>query len=344
MGWVVSAKDNNYTNTVKNANKVEFKGSAGISVEGKTTTDGVREITISVKDGEVVKPNQFTAKVNGMDTPVTKVGDQYYNTADIDPKTGKPNAKANPVTPDAGTTPTNAGDGYVTGNKVATAIQKSGFVVGKQTEKLSAADFNDKDEKVNPDDELRFADGNNTKVKLATKESVDNDGNKVTTTTVKVDVTGLPVQYTAKVNGKDTLVTKVGDKYFTVDEKGNPTATEVKPEGLTTNMVNPAAAPNAIGAPTTLGNVKSNLPSVNDADKNAKDVAGNPIAGKDNKSAPITAEKAADIVNKAGNNAATVSDVLNAGWNLKTTTEARDFVKPVRHRGLHQRQRYKSSC
>ena len=340
MGWVVSAKDNNYTNTVKNANKVEFKGGAGISVKGETTTDGVREITISVKDGEVVKPNQFIAKVNGKDTPVIKVGDQYYNIADIDPKTGKPKAdpKANvtPVTPDAGTTPTNAGDGYVTGNKVATAIQKSGFVVGKQTEKLSAADFNDKDEKVNPDDELRFADGNNTKVKLATKESVDNDGNKVTTTTVKVDVTGLPVQYTDK-NG--TPVTKVGDKYFTVDDKGNPTATEVKPADLTTNMVNPAAAPNVIGAPTALGNVKSNLPSVNDADKNAKDVAGNPIAGKDNKSAPITATEAADLLNPktadgkvnpkfAGNNAATVSDVLNTGWNLQNNGEAKDFVKP----------------
>ena len=340
MGWVVSAKDNNYTNTVKNANKVEFKGGAGISVKGETTTDGVREITISVKDGEVVKPNQFIAKVNGKDTPVIKVGDQYYNIADIDPKTGKPKAdpKANvtPVTPDAGTTPTNAGDGYVTGNKVATAIQKSGFVVGKQTEKLSAADFNDKDEKVNPDDELRFADGNNTKVKLATKESVDKDGNKVTTTTVKVDVTGLPVQYTDK-NG--TPVTKVGDKYFTVDDKGNPTATEVKPADLTTNMVNPAAAPNVIGAPTALGNVKSNLPSVNDADKNAKDVAGNPIAGKDNKSAPITATEAADLLNPktadgkvnpkfAGNNAATVSDVLNTGWNLQNNGEAKDFVKP----------------
>ena len=340
MGWVVSAKDNNYTNTVKNANKVEFKGGAGISVKGETTTDGVREITISVKDGEVVKPNQFIAKVNGKDTPVIKVGDQYYNIADIDPKTGKPKAdpKANvtPVTPDAGTTPTNAGDGYVTGNKVATAIQKSGFVVGKQTEKLSAADFNDKDEKVNPDDELRFADGNNTKVKLATKESVDKDGNKVTTTTVKVDVTGLPVQYTDK-NG--TLVTKVGDEYFTVDDKGNPTTTEVKPADLTTNMVNPAAAPNVIGAPTALGNVKSNLPSVNDADKNAKDVAGNPIAGKDNKSAPITATEAADLLNLktadgkanpkfAGNNAATVSDVLNTGWNLQNNGEAKDFVKP----------------
>ena len=324
MGWVVGTPENGYVDTVKNANKVDFKAGAGISVTGETK-DGIREITIAVKDGEVVKPNEFTAKVNGKDTPVTKVGDQYYNTADIDPKTGEPNAKANPVTPDAGTTPTNSGDGYVTGNKVATAIQKSGFVVGKQTEKLSAADFKDEDEKVNPDDELRFADGNNTKVKLATKESVDKDGNKVTTTTVKVDVTGLPVQYTDK-NG--TPVTKVGDKYFTVDKDGNPTTTEVAPENLTTNMVNPAAKPNEIGAPTTLGNMKSNLPSVNDADKNAKDVAGNPIAGKDNKSAPIDAAKAADIAKNAGNNAATVSDVLNAGWNLQNNGEAKDFVKP----------------
>ena len=331
MGWVVSTKDGNgYTDVVKNANQVDFKGGTGISVKGETTKDGVREITISVKDGEVIKPNQFTAKVNGTDTPVTKVGDQYYNTADIDPKTGNPKANVTPVTPDKGTTPSNAGDGYVTGNKVAAAIQKSGFVVGKQKDALSAADFKDEDEKVNPDDELRFADGNNTKVKLATKESVDKDGNKVTTTTVKVDVTGLPVQYTDK-NG--TPVTKVGDKYFTVDDKGNPTATEVKPADLTTNMVNPAAAPNVIGAPTTLGNVKSNLPSVNDADKNAKDVAGNPIAGKDNKSAPITAAEAAELLNPksdkfAGNNAATVSDVLNAGWNLQNNGEARDFVKP----------------
>ena len=279
MGWVVGTPENGYLDTVKNANKVDFKAGAGVSVTGETK-DGVREITIAVKDGEVVKPNDD---------------------------------------------PANAGTGYVTGNKVATAIQKSGFVVGKQTEKLSAADFKNEDEKVNPDDQVRFADGNNTKVKLATKESVNNDGTKVTTTTVKVDVTGLPVQYTDK-NG--TPVTKVGDKYFTVDEDGNPTTTEVASENLTTNMVNPAAKPNKIGAPTTLGNVKSNLPSVNDADKNAKDVDGNPIAGKDNKSAPIDAAKAADIAKNTGNNAATVSDVLNAGWNLQNNGKAKDFVKP----------------
>ncbi|EEZ71305.1 Hep/Hag repeat protein [Neisseria cinerea ATCC 14685] len=308
MGWVVGTPENGYVDTVKNANKVDFKAGAGVSVTGETK-DGVREITIAVKDGEVVKPNEFTAKVNGKDTPVTKVGDQYYNTVDIDPKTGKPNAKANPVTLDVGTTPTNSGDGYVTGNKVATAIQKSGFVVGKQTEKLSAADFKDEDEKVNPDDELRFADGNNTKVKLATKESVDKDGNKVTTTTVKVDVTGLPVQYTDK-NG--TPVTKVGDKYFTVDEKGNPTTTEVKPADLTTNMVNPAAAPNKIGAPMALGNVKSNLPET----KNGNNPTLNQAAPTD------------EDADKVKNNAATVSDVLNAGWNLQNNGEAKDFVKP----------------
>ena len=308
MGWIVGAPENGYVDTVKNANQVDFIGQ-GISVTGKTNSKGIREITIAVKDGEVVKPNEFTAKVNGKDTPVTKVGDQYYNTADIDPKTGKPNAKANPVTPDVGTTLTNAGDGYVTGNKVATAIQKSGFVVGKQTEKLSAADFKDEDEKVNPDDGLRFADGNNTKVKLATKESVDKDGNKVTTTTVKVDVTGLPVQYTDK-NG--TPVTKVGDKYFTVDKDGNPTTTEVKPADLTTNMVNPAAAPNKIGEPTTLGNVKSNLPET----KNGNNPTLNQTAPTD------------EDADKVKNNAATVSDVLNAGWNLQNNGKAKDFVKP----------------
>ena len=315
MGWVVSTKDGNgYKDVVKNANQVDFKGGAGISVKGTTTTDGVREITISVKDGEVIKPNQFTAKVNGTDTPVTKVGDQYYNTADIDPKTGKPKADKKPVTPDAGTTPTNAGDGYVTGNKVAAAIQKSGFVVGKQKDALSAADFKDEDEKVNPDDELRFADGNNTKVKLATKESVDKDGNKVTTTTVKVDVTGLPVQYTDK---NSTPVTKVGDKYFTVDDKGNPTTTEVKPADLTTNMVNPAAAPNVIGAPTTLGNVEGNL----DGAKTGT------TAPTDSHAAPNTADATKpNYVNT--HNAATVGDVLNAGWNLQNNGEARDFVKP----------------
>ena len=42
-----------------------------------------------------------------------------------------------------------------------------------------------------------------------------------------------------------------------------------------------------------------------------------------NQAAPT--DKDAD---KVKNNAATVSDVLNAGWNLQNNGEAKDFVKP----------------
>ena len=47
-----------------------------------------------------------------------------------------------------------------------------------------------------------------------------------------------------------------------------------------------------------------------------------------NSRAATTAEEAVNITNStSGNNAATVSDVLNSGWNLQNNGEARDFVK-----------------
>lgn len=76
-----------------------------------------------------------------------------------------------------------------------------------------------------------------------------------------------------------------------------------------------------------LGNIKNNLPTVNYANKTAADKNGEPLVGKDNKAAPITAEEAVNITNStSGNNATTVSDVLNSGWNLQNNGEARDFV------------------
>ena len=323
MGWVVGAPENGYVDTVKNANKVDFKGENGISVTGKTNKEGVREITISVAEGKVTNDVKVTKAdgtvVNGVKGPDGKL---YEKGQDGKPDTSKP------ITLAEGDKVDNEGSKFVSGNTVATAIQESGWNIGKADAKDVAKAFEKEakvHDKVNPNDDVKFVDGQNTVVKMVTVDAKNEDGSKKATTFVKVDVTGLPVQYTDK-NG--TPVTKVGDKYFTVDDKGNPTTTEVAPADLTTNMVNPAAKPNEIGAPTTLGNVKSNLPSVNDADKNAKDVDGNPIAGKDNKSAPIDAAKAADIAKNAGNNAATVSDVLNAGWNLQNNGKDKDFVKP----------------
>ena len=212
---------------------------------------------------------------------------------------------------------------------------------------------------VKPYDTVNFVDGANTTAVVTTNE----DG---TTSNVTYNVTGLSVTFTDK-DGKP--VSKIGDKYYPVNEKGQPVTPDGKPavktnaEGkpvtedgtviepidtakdpLKSNMVNPnvantAGAPNnQTTTPTQLGNVKSNLPTVNDADKKASDVDGNPIDGKNNTAAPITAADAADLLNPtkdgkpnpnfAGNNAATVSDVLNAGWNLQNNGTAKDFVKP----------------
>ena len=307
MGWVVGAPENGYVDTVKNANKVDFKGENGISVTGKTNKEGVREITISVAEGKVTNDVTVTKAdgtvVNGVKGPDGKL---YEKSQDGKPDTSKP------ITLAEGDKVDNEGSKFVSGNAVATAIQESGWNIGKAEVKDVTKAFEKEakvHDKVNPNDDVKFVDGQNTVVKMVTADAKNEDGSKKATTFVKVDVTGLPVQYTDK-NG--TPVTKVGDKYFTVDKDGNPTTTEVKPADLTTNMVNPAAAPNKIGEPTTLGNVKSNLPET----KNGNNPTLNQTAPTD------------EDADKVKNNAATVSDVLNAGWNLQNNGKAKDFVKP----------------
>ena len=335
LGWVVSAGD--HSAAVTNTDEVVFEGTNGVDVSAKSE-NGVHTITVGIKDGDVVKSNRFTAKVGGVDTSVIKVGDQYYKVEDIDPKTGAPKANVNAVTVDANTTPTNAGTGYVTGNKVADAIQQSGFVLGKQKAPLVASDYKDAnatDEVVNPNDEVRFADGNNTKVKLATKESVDATGNKVTTTTVKVDVNGLPVQYTT---ADGTPVTKVDDKFYKVDEQGNPTGDAVDGTTLVAKVINPTAKANETGRSVTLGNVANGaktFDAAKDAEGNdlvkandglwykATDVEANgTLKPKASSATPVTSDSSAGLVDftkSKPNNVATVGDLQNIGWVMSTS-------------------------
>ena len=159
----------------------------------------------------------------------------------------------------------------------------------------------------------------------------DKDGIRTITVNVDaqktVEAAQTPVVYTNKDGDK---LVKVGDKFYKADDvvNGKPkdNAQEVPKGDVIASMNN---GDNKTNKPMQLANIGSNLPTVNDTNKQAFDPnSTTPKAGKDNKSAPITAKEAADIVNKAGNNAATVSDVLNAGWNLQNNGEARDFVKP----------------
>lgn len=229
LGWVISADkttggSEEYHDQVRNANEVKFKSGNGINVSGKTLDNGTREITFELAKGEVVKSNEFTAPDG---TSLVKVGDKYYSKDDIDAATGQPktgttekyqtqNGKIVSTNGNTETTLTNKGSGYVTGNQVADAIAKSGFELGLANEADAKAAFDDKTkalsdtkaETVNANDKVRFADGKHTKVSAATVESIDANGEKVTTTFVKTDVE-LPLTqiYNTDANGKK--ITKV---------------------------------------------------------------------------------------------------------------------------------------
>lgn len=243
LGWVISADkttggSEEYHDQVRNANEVKFKSGNGINVSGKTLDNGTREITFELAKGEVVKSNEFTAPDG---TSLVKVGDKYYSKDDIDAATGQPktgttekyqtqNGKIVSTNGNTETTLTNKGSGYVTGNQVADAIAKSGFKLGladaAEAEKAFAESAKDKQlskdkaETVNANDKVRFADGKHTKVSAATVESIDANGEKVTTTFVKTDVE-LPLTqiYNTDANGKK--IVKNGDgKWYELKTDG----------------------------------------------------------------------------------------------------------------------------
>ena len=225
MGWVVSAKDGNgYKDVVKNANVVDFKGDQGVTVTGKTLEDGTREITVGIKEGEVTNKVTIT-HADGSKTEALKIGDNYYK---VD-KDGKPegfekdeNGKpaGTPLTVDPKTDKvTNTGAGVVTGNTVANAIQESGWNVGiGSTDKDFSKDAKVYD-KVNPNDDVKFADGANTNVSMVTVDALNEDGTKKATTYVKVDVNrdlkidSVTTGGTAVDKNGNNLV-KVGDDYY----------------------------------------------------------------------------------------------------------------------------------
>lgn len=236
MGWVVSTKDGNgYTDVVKNADKVDFKGSNGIEVTGTTTDKGVREITVSIKEGEVTNYVTVT-KADGKTVDAVKIGDTLYERD----KDGKPKRDESnnliTVTPAAGDTVENKGSGFVTGNTVANAINKSGWNVGLAKKADADKAFGDskyaldagKPEKVNPDDNVHFANGNNTVVKAATVEEVNKDGKTVTNTYIRVDAE-LPISQISAVDENGNKVVKDADGNWYLS-KADGTADKTQPK------------------------------------------------------------------------------------------------------------------
>ena len=185
LGFIVSAADNGYTEQMRNANKVEFKGSNGVSVTGKTLEDGTREITVALKEGRVTN-NVIITKADGTEVHGERGEDGKYYQYEKDPVSGQPKKVEVPVVP--GDTVTNDGDAYVTGNSVATAIQKSGWNIGIGSTDKAFSEEEKTYEHVNPNDHVKYVNGDNTTVSMVVDPEKDRDGTTVTTTYVKVDV------------------------------------------------------------------------------------------------------------------------------------------------------------
>ena len=265
MGFVVAAKDNGYTEQVRNANKVEFTGSKGVSVTGKTLEDGTREINVSLKEGRVTN-NVIITGADGKEVKAVRGADgKIYKK---DPKTGKAMKEEFPLKPTD--TVRNDGDAYVTGNSVATAIQKSGWDIGIGSTDKAFSTEEKTYERVNPKDNVKFANGDNTTVSMVVDAKPDRDGATVTTTYVKVDVNRDLKLDSVTTTGKDGSSTKMdgnGIKVTPADktkqpvsltnnglDNGNNRITNVAPGVGDTDAVNVSQLKGVANAVAEVGN------------------------------------------------------------------------------------------
>ena len=124
----------------------------------------------------------------------------------------------------------------------------------------------------------------------------------------------MPVVYTT-VKGKKA-VKKPDGKFYELDDAGHVTSTVVPNADVIASMNNGS---NSVTSPMTLANIKSTLPDTFSTTTNPKN----------GKAATITtAQTAPALTPSKYNYAATLGDVLNAGWNLQANESAVDFVKP----------------
>ena len=294
--------------TVTNGSGVTITPASGnpVSLTSDGLNNGGNKITNVAKgtDGtDAVNVDQLKAAA----TKVT-AGDGIAVTSTVDNATGSTTYKVA-----ADTTPLTVTNGQVTSpaaadaNKLATAgdianaINNSGFqaTAGGNLASGSTATATT----VKPGQKVTFAAGDG----LTVKQDLDGQGNQSYTYALNaqsvVQSAQTPVVYT-KADG--TKVYKHTDGNFYNKPEGQLGAQQVQPSDVIASMQN--AAGNTT-APTTLANVKDNLADAAAATTNP---AGN--------------DRATLAAGNKGHNAATVNDVLNAGFTVQGNGTDKDFV------------------
>ncbi|MDH2273725.1 ESPR-type extended signal peptide-containing protein [Moraxella porci] len=130
----------------------------------------------------------------------------------------------------------------------------------------------------------------------------------------------MPVIYT-DTSGNKAIKSPDGNFYpagTVLDATGKPVDTTIQPVANVIASMNDGD--NIADTPKTLANVAGNLPNTYNTD------AYNPNSNAVTKSQTLPVDAQSNPLNV--NNAATVGDILNSGWNLQGNGTAKDFVKP----------------
>lgn len=305
MGWKVSsdkatgADGKSYSDVVRNADEVKFVGKNAAKVSGKTV-NGVRTITVDVEvpdvktaklvsstDGSVIAPSTDSKLQDALKTAKDELAALPDTATEAEKEAAENKVK------DAETALNKAldGKGVATAKNVADMINNSGFTL-----KTSAAADGKKDDK-------------------STGSEVIKSGKAVEM------VAGKNLTVKQEANGKVT--------YSLNPELINLTSAEFKADGKPTVKISSDGITITPAAPTTGGEQKPNVSltenGLNNGGNAISNVAGNLDGAKTGTTAPT--DSAIKPTALTETNAATVGDVLNAGWNLQEKGEAKDFVK-----------------
>ena len=347
----VDDKTTEITYTAKNADGTPLVDANGNPVTVYAITDEQGNVTYNTqKDGKgdaIDKANLTGSQVSAilptynsttLNTTVNEAGDTVINvvtgTSDVtdagtatvtysdkagNPVTAKTNPDGSVTYTDAAGNPVAAGDVVSSGDKVATVgdivntINNVSWTVtsditGTGTRAGNAATT----EQVKAGETVTFLAGDNMIIKQEGQNftySVNPDPVFNSTT-----VGGNEITYTDKA-GNPVTKNDAGDF---VDAQGNV----VDPAEVITKVENPITI-GTVDGKNVISNLTSTLPNTTSVGDAPTTTAPNKADGT-----PFTAKDAQDLVNTAGNNAATLGDVLNAGWNLQENGTAKDFVKP----------------
>lgn len=315
MGWKVSsdkttgAEDKLYSDVVRNADEVKFVGKNAAKVSGKTE-NGVRTITVDVEvpdvktaklvsstDGSVIAPSTNPALQKALKDAKDDLAALPKDATDEQKKEAEKKVK------DAETALNKALDdkGVATAKNVADMINNSGFTL--KTSKVEGGEKDTAstgDEVINPGKAVEMIAGKNLTVKQEADGKVTYSLNPVLTGLTSAEFKGTAANApTTTLNNSGITITKPADTAANTPEK----------------------------------TVTLNQDGLNNGGNAITNVAGNLDGAKANTQVPTTNAAAPNTTNKDGdkyinpNNAATVGDVLNAGWNLQGNGVAKDFVK-----------------